>query len=192
MRLFCAVELPEDVRERAAGHLAQLRRTAAAGETRVGWERAEKLHVTMKFFGEVEQSRVEDLAGAVGRAAGGAGAAFDLVLEEAGTFPRRGAARVLWLGVADSSGELARLHARLEDECAAAGFAREARAFHPHITIARLRTGGAGARALTEAHKALGFDPVQFTVSELALLRSELGPGGSRYTVLSRHALGGG
>jgi 2'-5' RNA ligase len=79
------------------------------------------------------------------------------------------------------------LQRRLEDECAAAGFMREPRAFKPHLTLARLRTPK-DAHALSDAHRRLPFGPHRFQVSELVVMRSELGPGGSRYTALSRHA----
>jgi 2'-5' RNA ligase len=131
--------------------------------------------------------RVLHLTRAAGAAAEGFGA-FPLSVEEAGTFPPRGAARVLWLGVRDESGGLARLQRRLEAECEAAGFPREPRAFKPHLTLARLRAPK-DAPALSEAHRRSTFGPHAFRVSELVVMRSELGPGGSRYTPLSRHAL---
>ena len=77
----------------------------------------------------------------------------------------------------------------LETECAAAGFPHEQRAFRPHLTLARLRSAH-GARELAAAHREAPFEPQSFKVSELVVMRSELGPGGSRYTPLSRHRLG--
>ena len=183
VRVFCAVALPGEVREAAAAHVARLRRDFP--DARASWARPESLHVTLKFIGEVEPARVEALSRAAGVAVEGF-KPFELSIEEAGTFPPRGAARVLWLGVKDVSGALARLQRRLEDECAATGFAREPRAFKPHLTLARLRASK-DAQALSEAHRHLTFGPHAFKVSELLVMRSELAPGGSRYTTLSRH-----
>jgi 2'-5' RNA ligase len=186
LRVFCAVELPAEVREAAAEHAARLRRDfPGAGAS---WARPEGLHITLKFLGEVTQARVRDISRAAGAAAEGC-RRFGLSVEEAGTFPPRGAARVLWLGVRDESGGLARLQGRLERECEAAGFARETRAFKPHLTLARLRPSE-DAPALSDAHRRSTFGPHVFRVSELLVMRSELGPGGSRYTPLSRHRLG--
>jgi 2'-5' RNA ligase len=187
LRVFCAVELPEEVREAAASHVARLRREFPG--VRASWARPSSLHVTLKFVGEVGAARVEALARAAGAAVEGL-KPFGLSVEEAGTFPPRGAARVLWLGVRDGSGGLARLHRRLEAECEAAGFTREARAFKPHLTVARLRTP-ADAHELSEAHRRSDFGAHPFEVCELIVMRSELGAGGSRYTALSRHALAG-
>ncbi|HEX8500974.1 MAG TPA: RNA 2',3'-cyclic phosphodiesterase [Pyrinomonadaceae bacterium] len=183
LRVFCAVELPREVREAAAAHASRLRRDFP--DARASWARPESLHVTLKFLGEVEPSRVADLSRAAGAAVGGS-KPFRLSIEEAGAFPPRGAARVLWLGVSDASGGLARLQRRLEEECAAAGFPREPRAFKPHLTLARLRAPK-GAHELSEAHRRSTFGPHDFQVSELLVIRSELGPGGSRYTPLSHH-----
>jgi 2'-5' RNA ligase len=184
-RVFCAVELPDEIRAAVAAHASRLRRDFP--DARASWSRPESLHVTLKFLGGVEWARVADLSRAAQAAAVGS-EPFALSVEEAGTFPPRGAARVLWLGVEDSSGGLARLQRRLEDECEAAGFPREARAFKPHLTLARLRTPK-DAHAISEAHRRLTFGPLTFKVTELIVMRSELGPGGSRYTPLSTHAL---
>lgn len=186
MRVFCAVELPAEVRARAAEHAALLRERFK--EVRASWPRAENLHLTLKFLGEIEESRAALVSAAAARAAGES-QPFGLTVEGAGAFPPRGAPRVLWLGVRDESGGLARLHGRLEAECAAAGFEREERPFHPHLTLARLRAPQ-GARPLAQFHQEAGFPAARFSVTELAVVLSELGPGGSRYTPLSRHALG--
>jgi RNA 2',3'-cyclic 3'-phosphodiesterase len=184
-RVFCAVGLPAAVRELVAGRSARLREEFP--RVRASWVRAESLHLTLKFVGEVEPRRVEELSAAAARAADGAGA-FELTLAGAGTFPPHGPPRVLWLGVADASGGLSRLQRRLEDECAAAGFEREARPFSPHLTLARPRDPRA-ARDLAAAHREAPFEPQTFTVGELVVMESQLGPGGSRYTPVSRHGL---
>ena len=185
VRVFCAIELPPEVRLSAAKHIATLRE--GAPHVRASWDRAEKLHITLKFLGEIEQGRIEALSGAAARAVEGV-QGFDLCIEGAGAFPPRGLPRVLWLGVTDPSGGLARLWHRLEDECAAEGFAREKRPFHPHLTIARLRAPE-GARRLAEMHKQAGFKAASFTTAELTVVKSELGKGGSRYSTISQHKL---
>jgi RNA 2',3'-cyclic 3'-phosphodiesterase len=183
LRVFCAVEFPAEVRARAAEHVARLR--SIVPEVRASWERTEKLHITLKFLGEIAPKRVEALSGAALLATQDMHP-FMLALSGTGAFPPRGSPRVLWLGIADSSGALVRLQSRLEKECQAAGFAREERSFHPHLTIARIRSPQ-GARTLAQAHQEMGFEAIEFTVTELVLMRSELGPGGSRYTEISQH-----
>jgi 2'-5' RNA ligase len=186
-RVFCAVELPSEVRSRAAEYVARLR--DAVPDARASWPRAENLHLTLKFLGEIARSRVEMLSNAASRAAQNS-QAFKLTIEGTGSFPPRGTPRVLWIGVVDSSGGLARLQSRLEDECAGAGFKREERPFHPHLTLARLRAPQ-HARELAKLHQETGFAAIEFSVTELVVMRSELGTGGSRYTKISEHSLTG-
>jgi 2'-5' RNA ligase len=186
VRVFCAVELPPQVRARAAEHAARLRNSST--EVRASWPHADNLHLTLKFLGEIAQARVETLSNAASRAARSI-QPFDLTLEGAGAFPPSGSPRVIWLGINDFSGELVRLQSLLEDECETAGFAREERPFHPHLTLARIRAPQ-GARELARLHRETGFAAIEFPITELVVMRSELGPGGSRYTEISRHELG--
>jgi 2'-5' RNA ligase len=183
VRVFCAIELPAEVRAHAAEHLARLHETAP--EVRASWERAEKLHITLKFLGEIAPDRVEALSVAASSATHNT-LPFTLTLEGAGMFPPRGLPRILWLGIGDSSGALARLQSRLEEECVTAGFAREERSFHPHLTLSRIRAPQ-GALRLASLHRETGFAAIEFAVTNLIVMRSETGPGGSRYTEISRH-----
>jgi 2'-5' RNA ligase len=185
-RVFCAVELPDEVRARAAARIAELR--AEGSGVRASWERPEKLHLTLKFIGEIEQAQMRELAEALAEAARSV-EAFEIAVEGAGAFPPKSAPRVLWLGVRDEAGGLARLRERLEAACARRHFPRERRPFNPHLTLARLRAP-AGARELSAFHQRAPFTTQAFRVSEIVLMRSELGADGSRYTALSRHALG--
>lgn len=185
-RVFCSVDLTVTAREAAAAYLARLRRYAPP-QARIGWERPEKLHIALNFLGEIEVARVAAVKQAATRAAY-AGTGFTLSLQGAGVFPPRGAPRVFWLGVQDASGGLAALQRRLAEECAASGFPRETRVYRPHVTLARMRTP-VGAHELARHHQTLAFAPVTFDVREMLVVRSELGPGGSRYMTLGHYPL---
>jgi 2'-5' RNA ligase len=186
--VFCAIDLPDGLKSGVGEYAARLRE--AVPEGRASWERPEKLHLTLKFVGEVEQARVEALARALEHAARGV-SSFELSVAGTGTFPPKGLPRVLWLGIEDASGELSRLHRLLEDACAGEGLTREARPFQPHLTLARLRSRE-GAERLGALHREGAFARQAFTVTEIILMRSELGPGGSKYTPVSRQRLRGG
>ncbi len=183
-RVFCAIDLPPDLRQTLASHIDQLKKATGV---KAGWTRPENIHLTLKFLGNIPVSDVEKLSQSAARAVK-ALSPFKLTAEHCGAFPPHGPARVLWIGITDSSGELARLQARLDEEGAAMGFLKEARPFHPHLTLARIRDG-ANARVLRDAHRALPFEPVTIDVSELLVIRSELGKDGSKYSVISRHVL---
>ena len=184
-RVFIAIELPHNVRVHLAEHINTLRHSIP--EVRASWSREDNLHLTLKFLGDIPVADVEKLSDAASTAAGNV-EPFEIVVEGCGAFPERGQPRVLWIGIDDPSGKLSELNRALEEECANAGFAREPRAFHPHLTIARIRQPH-GSRQLAATHKELGFNREIVGVSEVSAIRSELGSGGSRHTVISRHPL---
>src|SRR5437868_13613189 len=130
-RMFCAVELPDALRSRVGEHARLLRE--AFPRVRASWERPEKIHITLKFLGDVEVSRVEELSRAAGRAAAHA-EPFELTIARPGAFPPHGPPRVLWRGIEDASGKLSNLHRSLEDDCPAVGFQRDSHPFKPHLT----------------------------------------------------------
>jgi 2'-5' RNA ligase len=182
-RFFCAIELPSELRARAVEHMTRLRDDVPYA--RAGWEHIDKLHITLKFLGEIASNQVEALSDVASRAVEKT-RPFILALEGAGAFPPSGVPRILWLGINDSSGALSQLQSHLEEECEKAGFAREERPFHPHLTIARIRAPRA-ARQLARLHQELGFGAIEFYVTELVVMQSELAAGGSRYTEITRH-----
>ena len=184
-RVFCAIDLPPDLKQKLANHISHLRQATGV---KAGWTRPDNIHLTLKFLGETPTSVVENLSLAAARAVKPL-VPFKIRVEHCGVFPPNGAPRVLWIGIADAGAQLAHLHGRLEEECQAAGFPKEPRPFHPHLTVARIRHSS-NARSLGAAHRALDFEPAEIDVAELLVIRSELGRDGSKYTAISRHVLG--
>ena len=184
-RVFCAVELSDNLRSQLRNHIECLRE--AVPEAAASWTRVENIHLTLKFFGNVEVDRISAISDAASRAVKES-AAFRIVVGETGVFPKPSRAQVLWIGVSDPSGQLSSLQKKLEDECAKKGFEKEDRAYRPHLTIARLRKPE-GARRLADTHLQMKFDPVEIELNELVVFRSELSSKGSRYTPISQHKL---
>jgi 2'-5' RNA ligase len=185
-RVFIAIELPPNIRARIAEHIERLRATIP--EVRASWGREDNLHLTLKFLGDIPVTNIEKLSAAASTAASKV-VPFEIVVEGCGAFPPRGQPRVLWIGI-DPGGQTSCLHLfqKLEDECENLGFAREPRPFHPHLTIARIRQPH-GSRQLAAMHTEIGFNREAISVSELAVIRSELRSEGSKHTVISQHAL---
>ncbi|HEV8369661.1 MAG TPA: RNA 2',3'-cyclic phosphodiesterase [Pyrinomonadaceae bacterium] len=184
-RTFCAIELSSVVRSRLQQHIDQLRTTAP--ECHASWSRAENIHLTVKFFGDVQQNSVARMANAAARTVENL-SAFEISIAGTGAFPKTSQPRVLWIGIDDLTGKLAELHEQFEKECATEGFPKEGRRFRPHLTIARIRKPE-GARAVAELNQTTGFESISLTVNELVVFRSELSSKGSTYTALSRHKL---
>ena len=183
-RIFIAIELPSIVRQKLKAHIDGLR--SALPYVHASWSREENLHLTLKFLGDIPVTKAEALTQAAQRAASEV-EPFEIIVEGCGAFPPRGQPRVLWVGIGDRSGQLALLHRALEEECAKEGFPPETRPFHPHLTLARIRTPH-DSRHLAAVHKEIGFDAEAVFAQELAVIRSELRSEGSRHSVISRHS----
>jgi len=180
IRAFFAVDLDAPVRE-AASAVANALRASPGGE-HVRWVRPEALHVTLRFLGDIDASRVDPLAGAVGDALAEQ-APFEMALGAAHLFPNPRRPRVVVLGVAPEA-PLAALAEAVEGAVAAAGFAPEARRFRPHLTLGRIRGRGAPRVDAASAPRA------RCEVREAVLFRSELHAEGARYTALAHIPLG--
>lgn len=178
LRLFIALPLPAPLR----GEIAAFARSLRPHFPEARWEREEKLHVTMRFLGDVPGDRVGEILAAMGEAAG-AVTGFEMTLAGFGAFPSFSRPRVLWVGCSDTGDSLRRLHLALETSLAATGLPPGDRTFHPHVTIARLREGGVHSH-LTSAAKSVTFDPRHTLVPDVVLMRSVLRPSGSEYTVI--------
>ena len=180
LRLFVAVTLPAEARDAIARLIQGLR---AADLTGVRLVDPDGVHLTLKFLGNVDSSRVPALTGALDAVGEGA-VPFALHLGDVGVFPDRRSPRVLWAGVSGDTEVLAALARRVDDACANVGFPREQRAFSPHLTVARLRDR-ASADERQRAGTVLadiGLAPGEsFAVEAFHLIRSTLTPSGPIY-----------
>jgi RNA 2',3'-cyclic 3'-phosphodiesterase len=184
-RVFCAIEIPTEVRRSVLAHADRLRERAPT--VQASWTRMDNIHLTLKFFGNVEPEKISKISKAADEVARRF-SPITIRVEGCGAFPKHGPPRVLWIGLNDPSGQLVNLQTEFERECAREGFAKEERAFHPHLTVARLRTPQ-GARSLAEIHRETSFDTAEFSVTALTIFRSELSSKGSRYSMISTYAL---
>ncbi len=176
-RVFIAIDISDEARAKVAAYIEDLRRSAH--ELRVGWERPEKLHLTIKFLGDVDDRHLNDIEQAVKRLAANF-VCFRSEIKGTGQFPPKGDPRILWLGVEDR-GSFSEIARSLDRELANAGFEPEKRRFSPHLTIARLREPSRS-RDLAVFHERNKFEPVGFEVREIAVYESRLLPKGSVYT----------
>ena len=179
LRLFIACELPEDAKQGLGRIQEGLKRDGA--ERLLRWVRPEGVHLTLKFLGAVPRSDVERLKNALAPAI----EPFALTLRPAtiGTF---GGARmrVVWVGLEGDIDALAALAGRVDAAVAPLGFERERRPFAAHLTLARVRDQAGDEERRRLALQIRGYRlPAlpSMTLSEVALMESRLGPGGSAY-----------
>jgi 2'-5' RNA ligase len=183
LRLFVALEIPEAQKSAIDAAIEPLRLALPL----VRWTSRESWHVTLKFLGSTEEDLLPAVEEAVTAAAATA-AAVRTRLTGAGAFPNPRRARVLWVGLEDGDGVLARLAKELEEGLEPLGFPREARPWRPHLTLARLKTPGPIEAALAAAPADIVAEP--FRVGEIVLFRSHLRPSGAVYEPLARFPLG--
>ena len=134
MRCFLAVPIAEPALAAVERLQAELRERVAG----VGWARPETLHLTVHFFGQIDEDRaataLSDVTPIVERTP-----PFDVVLDRLGAFPEKGIPRVLWLGPAREVPQLTALALECRVALAAAGFEVEDRRYHAHCTLGRPR-----------------------------------------------------
>lgn len=176
MRLFVALEIPLTARKNLSTLIASLR--AITREPR--WVRAENLHVTLKFLGEVAESKLAAVLTALGGIR--SHQAVTLAVRGLGFFPNEKKPRVFWAGI-EASSNLKTLAADIEGAMERCGIAREMREFSPHLTLARLE------RSLPEAlRKAIAENAQRefgsLRTGEFHLMQSKLKPSGAEYTTL--------
>lgn len=184
MRLFWAISLP-DAHKRSIEKVLQPLRSE---EIDARWVTRENLHVTVKFLGEVEDEKVNDVIEAA-RGAALKTPSLQTHLTEFGCFPNCGKARVLWVGIDDPGDTLANLAARLDEELGQLGLKRESRKLHPHVTVARLREPRS-VREVLDRVGPMNFETAPFEVGELVAFRSYLSPKGSTYERVASAPLG--
>ena len=104
LRCFIAISLPEELKAKISGIQEKLK---AAGAD-VSWTRPEGMHLTLKFFGEIEDKRIPKIEKALDTAVDGI-SAFSLSVSGMGTFPDMRRPRVIWIGLKEDGGNLLRL-----------------------------------------------------------------------------------
>jgi 2'-5' RNA ligase len=192
MRLFVALALDEEIRQRIAVYLEGF--AGLAPDAR--WARAESLHVTLKFIGELPEDEIPRLHDAL---AAIQAKPFRLAFRGYGFFPTARAPRVFWLGITAGE-ELPNLAARVDTALSALKIPREEHPFTPHLTLAR--SGSGAPRLRPEGRSGAKFERLQsqlaamatpdfgtMTAREFFLYRSQPSPGGSRYSKLASFAL---
>lgn len=162
LRLFAAVEIPEEIR----GALAEAVKPVRERFPKARWVPIQNQHVTVKFLGSTYPRLVEWVTGSISTVAGHH-APFPTRVEGLGAFPNARKARVLWAGLHDADGRLERLAAAL-DEVLAREFAPEKRGFTPHLTVARFDP------PVPLDPPGVAFESDAFEIDRIVLFRSHL------------------
>ncbi|HWV59530.1 MAG TPA: RNA 2',3'-cyclic phosphodiesterase [Sphingopyxis sp.] len=175
-RLFVALRPPRPVRD--------ILLAAMHGISGARWQSDEQLHLTLRFIGEVDRHRAEDIAAALGAIYAPAVTARIAGVD---LFERQGRPHMLWAGV-EPHAPLGALHRKVDQLLARVGVAPETRAFVPHVTLARLNRASGPVAPFLALNSDLASPPFEF--GHVTLYESEMGHGGSRYHPVARYPLG--
>jgi 2'-5' RNA ligase len=180
MRLFIAVDLPNEIRKA----LGDVQRELKSLTNTARWVAPESIHITLKFIGEVPDKRIEDIEAAV---TGLTWKPFTVTVRGVGFFPGTRSPRVFWAGMEAPTmqGLTEQLDARMEQF----GFEKEKRAFRPHLTLARAKNTRIDSALVTAAEQFQEHEFGSFTVDRMFLIKSTLKASGAVYEKLKEFLL---
>jgi len=176
-RLFVGLRPPPAIRRQLLD--------AMGGVPGARWQDEHQLHLTLRFIGEVERPMAEDVALMLGSVHF---PPIDVALAGVGQFDTRGRPNALWAGVRPHDA-LLHLHKKVDQAITRAGLASEARAYLPHITLARLGAGAGTTDRWLAEHAGLASAPFRF--EHFTLFQSHLGSEGAVYEAVERYPLDG-
>jgi 2'-5' RNA ligase len=177
MRLFVAIEIPSNIRSAIAAFVQEFRLFAPQAK----WVRVENMHITLKFLGETDASKLGAVQAALATIRSDRSVTLDF--RGLGFFPNEKRPRVFWIGM-ESSPNLKTIAADIDQSLHKLGFPLEDRPFTPHLTLARFNTPGLPPRlasaTLENASRSFG----TLETREFHLIESKLKSTGAEYTTL--------
>lgn len=180
MRTFIAIELTKEIKD-ALGELESQLKSSGAD---VKWVKPENIHITLKFLGEIEPGKAEEIKPVLVDVAA-SNISFKMRLSILGAFPKIDYPRVIWVGIDEGKDALVKIAKDLEDRLAKMGFSDEQRAFAAHITIGRLRSSTNRHRLVELMQKYLDPLNMECPVDKLTLYKSTLSLSGPIYEAIS-------
>jgi len=178
-RLFISLNIPDNIIDR----LVELRKLCWDDDN-LKWEPKEKLHVTLKFIGDVNQSKTDELIDRLRFI--NDYSAFDCILENFGFFFRDGIPSILWAGL-NIAKTIIKLNKQIEEALDALSIISDKKKFKPHITLTRLRKDPGN--DFVNTFKNFSFEPIIFQSNSITLYKSVLEPKGSRYQEIKKYLL---
>lgn len=189
LRLFCAIDVPPAVSSALASAQHELKR--ALQDSRVTWSRPDAIHLTLVFLGDVAASQVPQVSDSLGQICR-VSHSMHLRISGPGCFPNPHHPRVMWIGVDDPEGGLATLAAAIRAALLPWIAKPDARPFHPHLTLGRIKhLAGHDGPHLKTWLAAASVPSMPWPVTTVKLYSSQPSMAGSKYSALAEHPLGG-
>jgi len=179
MRTFLAVEIPRQIRKKINNFIEEEKSKGLP----IKWVKFENLHITLKFLGEIDENKKEEITPAIKELCKKY-VRFNMNLQGLGCFPDPGNPRVLWIGVQPGHELLIDIAGELEEKLSQFGFKMEKR-FHGHLTIGRIKKF-----CKVDDILARSFKSEIFSATAITLFKSSLTPQGPIYEALEKFNLG--
>lgn len=187
MRLFIAIEMNRSVEDAASDVIADLRARVArtAPRAKIAWSNPERIHVTVRFIGDVDETKAYAIRAALGATIDAP--VFDIAVEGVGAFPPKGPPRVVWAGLSDGREGLLEVERAVSQRLATLVPAED-RPYSPHLTLGRVKEpAGLSRTALLDGLNTKQFGTVH--VDAITLFESRLSPKGATHVPVQRTAL---
>lgn len=185
IRTFIAIEIPENI----ISKIRELQEGLKVYGFKIRWVRAENIHLTLKFLGDIEAVQIGEITEAVSKTVEGF-TPISLKAKGVGVFPGIKRPRVLWVGLAGELESLVTIQKKLDENLIVLDFPKEKRPFKGHLTMGRIKdkidVNKFGDALMTWRN----FESETFTAGQIILYKSELKPSGAVYTELTRATLG--
>jgi len=186
VRCFMAVDFEEaDVRRKLVSALKTLERTGADLRP----VEPENIHITLRFLGETRQRVVDEVIEQVSTVEL---RPFRAEIRGVGVFPGLSRPRVIWAGCRKGEKELEELYSQIESRLRGLGIRPEDNQFHPHLTLARVRSGRNRDQLVEQITKLSDEDFGEIVVNSFQLKKSTLTPRGPIYATMKSFAARGG
>lgn len=181
MRVFICFELSKEVTN-SLRDLIHYLKTFGRG---VRWVRHDGIHLTLKFIGEIETSQLDEIASAIEKVIKNY-KPFKIKLAGKGAFPNFNRPKVFWIGISEVENTIRQIQGDIESALEELGYPREERGFSPHLTLGRVKFQDPTVNKIALELERMKIDEIEFTLSEVVIMQSDLQPNGALYTPLRK------
>ncbi len=175
MRLFIAIEIPEEIRN----YLFRIKDNFNRNLAKVNWTAKSRIHITLKFLGEVDEKLIPKLIEKLKEIKF---ESFELGLDSLGVFPNESHARVLWVGV-ENFNKVIELQQDIEEKLM--DYFEKDKEFSAHITLGRIKVVKDKSK-FKMAFRKIKIARHKFKVDSFSLIKSELSRAGPTYTIVDK------
>lgn len=181
IRTFIAIEITEEIRN----EISSLQSTLKELGGRVSWTKPKNIHLTLKFLGDTEENLIDEIEKEL-KGIAASFSRFQIQVKGIGAFPNIRRPRVLWVGTHNENDKISEVVSEIESRMETLDFQKEARKFSGHLTLGRVKDSRGIQPVIDKLRKNKDFDAGSFIVKEIFLIKSQLHPAGSIYTILKK------